>query len=366
MDEKPLSPEELLLKSEGESLLRQLSKDVKVSPIVGTDGKPLESKVEPPAASEGAEQRKALEAAKQRVEENSKKINEILKAHPKAALCANSVLQAWRLLYWGMNELGIYEGMTPALLTQISDSMRAAVLSSAGYSVEDLQVALKHHILPFLQERVRYYKAEQGKREKKIEALNKRLKGKGIALPCQSLRVLFTEEKPFGLGRVLVLHGARAAVREALKVCSREHILKNGGHPYYLSAVEGESDAAWASVVMPPSWWRNAASEVPKLNEILQPIVDSHSALVLAEDLEALYLADGVERAPLERKSRALARLYQWSLENLSAFIIGDVTDEDVPDERLYGQLPHAAVALQEFDGRKHVVIGNDPVPLEE
>jgi hypothetical protein len=356
-----LTPQERLLRSEGEALLREVSKG-KPSALVGVDGQPLKITVEPPAVSDdpAAAKAKALAAAKKRVADNADKINALLKENPEAQECSAAVLVAWRLLYWGIQELGTHEGMTNEFLTQVSDSMRASVVSS-GYSIADLQADLKHKVLPFLQDRVRHYKAAQGKREKKIAAINRSLGGKGIALPCQSLRALFPK-KPFAPGSLLVLHGNREALRAALKLCSFEHMLKNGGQPYYLSSVDGETEGDWAHLIMPPAWWSNAASELAKLAEVLAPVVEAETALVVIEDLELLFMADGQERPPLERKSKALARLYQWAVENLTAVVVGDNTGEDVPDERLYGQLPHAAVALQELDGVRHVVIGNDPL----
>jgi hypothetical protein len=361
MADKPLTPQELSLRSEGESLLRMIVKD-KAPVVVGADGQPIASK---PVVSEGisnTDRAKMAEEAKRRIKENAEKLTALMASNPTVKDCAESLLQAWRMVYWLSMELGSCEEMKTELITQLSDSMRASAISQ-GFSVADLVADLKHRVVPFMQHRVKHYKAEQGKRQRKLDEINRGLRGKGIALPCQSLRALFPET-PFSPGNTLILHGPREAVREALKLCSAEHLKRNGGRPYYLSFVEGEASGEWAHVVMPPAWWRDGASEPAKLESVLQPVLDEGAALVLVENLEMLSPLH--PNTPQARKARALGRLHQWAFEHLSAVIAGDVTDEDALDVRVYGALPHVAVSIQEMDGKRQLAIGNDFLEIKD
>jgi hypothetical protein len=362
MDGKPLTPQELALQSEGESLLQKLTKD-KPPVIVGADGQPVQSKPAVVEGALGAEQAKAIEETKRKIKENADKLNELIDSDKNVRDCSTAMLHAWRLLYWLSMELGSTEEMKSELITQLSDSMRASALSQ-GFSVADLVAGLKHRVIPFMQERVRHYTAEQTRRKKKLEAINRGLRGKGLALPCQSLKALFPKEPFFSPGDMLVLHGAQEAVRAALKACSTEHLTHNGGKPYYLSAVEGEAAGEWAHVIMPPAWWRDGASEVVKLEGVLQPVLDEGAAMVLVENLEMLSPLH--PNTPQARKARALGRLRQWGFEHMSAIIVGDVTDEDALDLRVYGALPHVAVAVQELDGKRQLVIGNDVLEIKD
>jgi hypothetical protein len=361
MTDKPLTPRELALRSEGESMLRTLAKDKKPA-IVGPDGQPVDAKPVVPEGLSNADRVKMAEEAKRRIKENADKLTELMASDSVVKDCAESLLQAWRLVYWLSMELGSCEEMKSELIAQLSDSMRASAISQ-GFSVADLVASLKHRVVPFMQHRVKYYKAEQGKRQRKLDEINRGLRGKGIALPCQSLRALFPE-KPFSPGNTLILHGSQEAVRLALKACSNEHIERNGGKPFYLSSVEGEASGSWASIVMPPAWWRDGASEPAKLDSVLQPVLNAGSALVLVENLEMLSPLH--PNTPQARKARALGRLHQWAFEHLSALIVGDVTDEDALDIRVYGALPHVAVSVQEMDGKRQLVIGNDFLEIKD
>ena len=353
---------------DGQKMLDKLQaeKDKKEGRIVDATGKsitPEKEKVEPvKAVADPAEQEKqALAQAKERAQRNADRINEIFKKLPDAERCANTALQAWRLLFWSMNEMGTYEGMTADLIQQISDSMRASALSG-NYDIAALRHAIEHKAIPFLKDKIRDYAAEQRRRKAVIGRIEKQIGRDGIALPCQSLREAVKGK--FVPGHILVLHGPEDAVRTALRLVSKTSRDKNGSAPFYLSGQEGEISGDWAETVMPPSWWNNSAVEAGKLDSTLQPVLDAESVLVLVEGLEGLFLHDGTERIPAERKNRALARIYEWGVNNLVAVVVGDFTDEDVPDPRAYGALPHVAVKLQEMDGRPHVVIGNDCLPL--
>ncbi len=370
MDPQKPDPKEMLQEAaarDGQRMLDQIQaeKIKKEGAIVGPDGQPVQAeKVEPVQAVEDPKEKEkqAIAEARKRVQANAEKISEIFRKLPDSERCAATALQAWRLLFWAMNELSTYEGMTPELIQQVSDSMRASALSG-GYDISVLRVEIERKAIPFLKDKIRDYAAEQRKRKAAIERVERQIGRAGIALPGHSLKEAVGGK--FGPGKLLVVHGPADAVRTALVLISRTSLAQNGSAPFYLSAVEGEQDGDWAETVMPPAWWRNAATEAGRLETTLDPVLDEESVLVLVEGLETLYVTDGTERHPMERKNRALARLYEWAVNHLVAVVVGDPTDEDVPDKRVYGTLPSLAVRLQELDGRPHIAIGNDCLLLE-
>lgn len=364
-----LTPLERATQAEGMAMLDKLQKlkaEAGASPLVGEDGKPLETEksVKPPGETdqEEAEMLKRKREIQKRIEENAARLSQIMETNPRAAKCATTIHAAWQTLYWGMNELLTIEELDNELVQQMSDHLRAAAMSK-GFDVGVLISKLRNTCVPFMMDRAAFYMQEQKKRKAKIKQIEKRVGKKGIALPCQSLRALF-EEKPFNIGNMFVLHGKPDAVRAALKLCARHHMKENFGHPYYLSTEEKPQQPK-NPTVMAAKWWVGKAENIRALEEVLHPIVEKeHSVLLLVEDADKLWEKDERGRDKTHLKVKATARLYQWAFENQVAVILGDVSDPF--NEKIYGDLPRCAVALAELDEKPHVVIGSDTVPIEE
>jgi len=364
-----LTPLERAVQAEGLGMLdkiKKLKEEAGDSPILGEDGKPIntEKAVKPPGEDDQeALEKQALQRQKEvkaRIEANAKKLSEIMEKDPRATLCATTIHASWQLLYWAMNELMTVEELNNELIQQLSDHLRASAMSQ-GFDVGTLRGKLLNTCMPFLQDRIAHYAAEKKKRNAKIRQIEKRVGKKGIALPCHSLRALF-EEKPFNIGNMIVLHGKKEAVRGALQLCAMHHMKENFGHPFYLSTEE-KPDQPRNPTVMAAKWWVGKAENMKHLEEVLQPVVDKeHAVMLLVEDADKLWETDERLRDKRHVKIKATARLYQWAYENQVAVILGDVSEDF--DEKIYGDLPRCAVALTVLDEKPHMVIGSDTIAV--
>lgn len=366
-----LTPLELATRSDGMAMLNKLQeikREAGESVILGANGKPIEMErsIKPPGEGEQLSQediqKKVTQLAKERVDTNANRLSEIIKNNPHAAQCAATVHAAWQLLYWAMNDILTIAEMDNDLVQQLSDHLRISAMNT-GFDVNQLVAKIQGTCVPFMRDRISYYAQEKRRRDVKIKEIEKRMGKKGIALPCRSLQALFAEDKPFNLGNILVLHGDLAAVRAALKLCTRHHMQENSGHPFYLS-VEEKPVQPKNPTVMPVQWWAGKARVIAELEEMLQPVVDTQNAvLMLVEDVNKLWETDERDRSKDHVKVKAIARLYQWAFTNQVAVIVGDVGESFNSD--LYGELPYCKVLLTELDGKPHVVMGNDTIALE-
>jgi hypothetical protein len=382
-----LTPEERAVAAEGLSLEAEVKRikgeEQKEPGLLGPDGKPLDEKPEGIVTTEDSaeeQMRQAIAVRRKHIEENSKKINEILDKHDTARMASEAVLCAWKLLFFSINDLGTFKGMTNDMLEQVSNSMRAVAMQG-GINVHELRHALlggkkklkdgrkEFGVVPYLKSRIEYYAAASRKRKAAIKEVQRRIGDKGIALPCHTLREIFKEEPYFTAGRMLVLRGEERAVRMALRHCAFEHQTKNGGEPFYLSSARGQQEWDAAFKIMPLKWWDNAADTDHRLMETFQPVVDSKSVLLVMEGLTHLWAPEewDAKKPDWERKARALGKLYQWATENLVAVIVGDFVDpgEEV-EERTYGGLPHVNVTIGRPGGsdEESLLIGSDVLPL--
>jgi hypothetical protein len=361
-----LTPLELATQRDGMAMidkLQEMKREAGESIILGEDGKPIktEKSIKPPGEEELNLRQKAMQDVKARVERNAERLSEIMQTNMHAAQCATTIHAAWQLLYWALNDLLTIRELDNELVQQLSDHLRASAMST-GYDVNTLMAKIRNTCVPFMHERIAYYAQEKRKRDEKIKEIEKRMGKKGIALPCLSLCALFEEGKPFSPGGMLVLHGKPAAVRAALKLCIRHHIKENAGHPFYLSTEEKPVQPK-NPTVMPLQWWVGKARSIVEMEDTLQHVVDKQNTVLLAvEDVDRLWETDERERSKEHIKVKATARLYQWAYTNQVAVIVGDASEAF--NEKIYGGLPHCAVALTELDGKPHVVIGNDTLEL--
>lgn len=390
MDNQELSPEELIVAAEGQALEGKVKKlrgiEDNQSRILDSSGKPIEYPVieEKAVSLESTEKenyKRAMEMARSKVKENADTLTKILDSNPEVKAGAVTVLTAYKLLFFALNDIGASsKEMTEELLMQLSDSMRAAAVHGGvdvynlrhdilGKKVKDplTNKMVELGVLPYLKDRIEYYAQNSRKRKAAINQVHKRIGNKGIALPCYSLTDLYNEKPFFTAGCMIVIHGEERAVRMALRHCAFRHQTVNGANPYYLSADREKQNWDAAFTVMHQKWWRNAAKSDHDLIETFQPIVDSSSVLLLMEGLT--YLLDPDKPVDIgddwQRKAKALSKLYQWAVENLVAAIVGDFVEGDV-DERTYGKIPHIAVKIAKVnaDEQESLFIGNDKLPL--
>jgi hypothetical protein len=307
----------------------------------------------------------AIKEARDKIEKTAAFLLKMSKEAKGFDECMTAIVEAYRILFWSLNELGTYEGMDADTLNQVSTQSR--LVAQQGFSLADVIKHTKHVVMPYLMERNRHYSAEQGKRKKKLAKITSKLKKTGITLPGRSLAALF-KDKPLTPPMSFVVRGSAQDVRDALKLISYGHMKFNGGEPTYLSSLAGETKGDFATTIMPPAWWKNSAREIAVLESTLHSVVDSESLLLLVEDLEMLFTLDSGNEVntPRRRKAVALGRLYSWAFNNQISLVVGDITDEDVPDAGVYGSMPNIAVGHVDSEKGRHLVIGNDtltPLP---
>ena len=373
---KSLSPQEAKTVIDGERMLnaiqKQKEKEQGGPAILGSDGKPMEKPAvkeltpEEQARKDKEEaELKAYRMAKAKVEANATQLKEIFKEHPDAQTCANLIQHFWMGLFWGLNQIQTYVGMTNELVQHLSDASRINAMQ-AQVPIPQLAAAIKNKSLPFMLQLSREYEAEQNRRRAKLTKAITRMPN-GITVPVPQIKELFhkfkfkeEEKQIFFLEHLLVLHGSVDAVGKAVRVCSKLHKDKDEGLPYFLSCnpIVTHEDQQASGVVMPLSWWQNKAVNDEMLADTLAPIVKTSAMLVVVENLGTLLTRDEKTSAA-ECRLQALARLYSWSYTHQMAVIVGDeVANDEQPN---YGKVPHMSV---HFNDKKNLVFG-DSVYLE-
>ena len=367
----PLSPQEAKTIIDGEHMLNfikeQKEKEQGGPAILGSDGKPMEKpavkELTPEEQARKVKEENELKAyrmAKAKVEASAAQLKELFKEHPDAQTCANLIQHFWMGLFWGLNQIQTYVGMTNELVQHLSDASRVNAMQ-AQVPIPQLAAAIKNKSLPFMLQISREYEAEQTRRRAKLVKAMTRMPN-GITVPVPQIKELFPkfkykeeEKQIFFLEHLLVLHGPIDAVSKAVRVCSKLHKDKDEGLPYFLSSnpVVTHEDQEAAGVVMPISWWQNKAVTDETLANTLAPIVKTSAMLVVIEDLGALLTRDEKISAE-ECRLQALARLYSWSYTYQMAVIVGDeVTGDEQPN---YGKVSHMSV---HFNDKKNLVFGD-------
>lgn len=341
-----LSPKELLLKTEGEAMLRAVAAQKPQSAIVGPDGQALPASTAGatvPAPNPAEQVEKIRRQQRDKAEDASQRLSEIV-AHDESALRACEImLIAHKLVCWAKMELGQADGVSDEIIEYAERFMRAKAYAGKGFHIQSLHAQTRDFAVKYLKERMMYYAQEAKARQARLHEIKRRLGGSGITLPTP-IKAKF--ENSFMPGQLLILHGSAAAVREAAQICSRLHKNKDKAQVYYLSNQTGETEGEWATTVMPPSWWRGSGTALVKLYEVLDPVVKSACMLVVVEEIESFMLISEAGQAPQERRSLILKRLYQWAVETQTAVIVGDVTDQDIPRDNRYGHLPNVEVVV--------------------
>jgi hypothetical protein len=89
--------------------------------------------------------------------------------------------------------------------------------------------------------------------------------------------------------------------------------------------------------------------------------------LLFVDDISKMYMVETTTsvvsaKSPEEKTALALATLQAWAYENMVACVVGLRESIEAPPRDI---LPSCMVRLQEFDGKKGVMVGNDFLELE-
>jgi hypothetical protein len=356
MSDQKLDPKEVALVNEGESLLKAAqAQKAASSPILGPDGTPMiateggkAAPVMAPQMSLQEMMQRYRDAREKRILKNSRELKRIFEHDAEASRVRDVMYLCHQLLYWGRMELSGHDEIDDEMLDDMDEIIKSSILSNAkGYNLKQVTMRMQTLGLKYLKEFIRKYEDMGKVRKFKIDKVFKKLGEKGITLPSKKMTdACGTSFMP---GKVCMLVGAPEATRAMLDLVQKSHIEKDGGKVYRLSTMLDENGLAKSEnvITMASAWWRNCCVDLKKRDETLGPIVDSSAFMVLVEDLESLYVTDDKNLNPIERKSYALKRMYQWAVENLVAVVIADNPAEDLYDPKMYGFIPAVFVKLK-------------------
>lgn len=365
-----LTPKERVTLSDGQSLLKELQEmqPKKDAPaILGPDGQPATAAQVHSPAEMAAQHRKDMEEKqKKHVDELHARMKLLSDEDEDALPLMGVVLAAQQLIFWAQSELNAHCGVDEELLDFIERYMRQAAVTKTGFTLKQVISKFKQEVLPLASEYMKTYEAGKNRRLLKFRKVAQKLDQQGMFLPTPKMRK--SVDGVFRPGDLMVVTGDPASVVKALQwtiTCQLKHV---SGLTYYLCSDALNTYSPPDHVkLLPRAWWSNAASHVRKLYEVLQPMVDDTSALVVIDDLELLYSGTGTEDeklSPQHRKYLALARLDQWAHENFAAVLIGDSVVGDALDPKVYRGIPFFCASTVEVDGKEELRI--DGEPLEE
>lgn len=352
MDEpEKLTPKEILLKSEGDAMLRSIAaSQPKQSAILGPDGKPVDA--QPAIDAQAA----FVAAQKKRADELHARMKELMETDGNAAEVLGTILACHRLLFWAKAELYCKVGAEEDLIEFVDRFMKQA--ANKPFELKNVVRQLKHEVLPIVEKIFKRDSALHGARLLKLRRVSAHLDAHGFELPPKVKEKL---QNFFRVGDLLIVHGDKDAVTHAMIKLAQMQTPK-AGKTYFLSSTdETRSFAPPHVVVMPRAWHVDAASHITKLYSALEPMTNDEAALLIVEQLETLYLMG--DKPVMQRKGQALVRLYQWARERAAALIVGDVVTEDVFDARLYGSYPHVLAKLVEVEGQITLMLDGELVP---
>lgn len=372
MDEK-LDPKELALQMDGEALLDKLQANKPAAGgILGPDGVPvaptqLVTKAMPVPSQASIQEmiQSRRDAREMRLLQNSRFFAKFFNDNEEAAQVRDIMYLCHQLLYWGRMELSGHDEMSDATLEDLDTILEDSILRNAkGYDVRQVVSRLQNKGIQILKGFLRKYDDLGRARKVKIQAIFKRLGDNGITLPYQQM--VDANSGPFMPGKFMILAGDPVSTRMVFDSIERAHGTADKGKTYRLTTLDAVPEVTGVNAItMPLVWWRNCCTSLSKRDEVLEPIVDSSSLLVLVEDLETLFLTGEREMPAMERKSYALKRLYQWAVENLVAVVVADNPTQDVAyDKRTYGFLPSV---LCKWDEKRNMlqIDGTDAAPPE-
>ena len=377
-----LTPDELALQMEGESLLKKLTGNA--SPIVGADGAPLGDPnaplVAPPKALSEEEVKAAAcksiddHVAKLR-DANTKErdaalaaMSSVCQENKTAKKCMQTMVHAHRLIAWAKLEMQtLDERVDDKALMHLERQVHAAVYKTGDFTSQTLVAEIRKSVCDFIDERNRVYSDRMRSRKAKIVKTVKRLRRKGFALPCKYLE---TERDTkmngtFGPGSIVVLYGEQKALNAALKVFGTVHSREDDGRLHHFTCEE-VTPASYCEGVTPvvASWWRNALKNMCKFYDTLTPVVDSPSTMLLIENLNDFLLAPDSQMSATERKGRILTALRQWAVEHAVVVVTGDPVDTALAHAGRYGGLVCAPVRFEKKDDVVRLLIGEDEIDV--
>lgn len=370
MKEHELNPQERALKMEGDALLARAmaTPGSPVTPaasgLLKSDGSPMEDAPKPAPtreqvvahAAEIENQKKIYDG---HVAAVSKRLGELIAKDSNLLDLASLVLLAHRIIAFAKMEMAFRPGMTDELIDYMERFQHNKANDPAGFDTRSLEKSIKHQLLPILQTLTKKYELLGQLRASKLKAARTKLPT-GFSVP-PAIREKFP--KNFHIGDMFIVHGPEVAVQEAMRYFSAMASDADKVGSYRLSSLAATTDFV-NQTLMPGAWWRGAADDLAKLEDILKPVFESTAPLAIVDELIQLVSPTGSD-TPLERKAIAVRSLKQWSVENMCAMIAGDVLDDDVPDTRVYGVIPHFAVKLDSVEGKRVLLIEKQSIVLE-
>lgn len=302
------------------------------------------------------------------------KLKELLSNNQDAAMTYQAMVLGYRLYMWGLFAFQDRSDFDPSQTVVLSNIVQTT--ASERFRFHDLFKQLGHQDLKeFLKGKSKESLRDDKTRRSKLAAINKRLKRTDVPVFVHSLATRFKDNK-FPLSGVLMIFGPAEAIRFIMRKQAFHHA-SNGGRPVMFTDDErAEKPEHKKIAVMPEPWYRNAGVNHGTLAAVLEPA--RKSDLLLVDNIDKLCNALPVSENRKGRIILANSVLRQYAANNPMAVMLGiPWCDSDfvkgksteLPMSQRYGKLmrePHIICRIQEVDGKRNVVIGNDLVEMEE
>ncbi len=379
--EDGLTLPEMRLKQEGDAMLQSIAgQDVKLTPVLGPDGQPLEGvqlatgKAPPEVDAHARETLKKgmndkltelRKASRAEMEAALKIAGEVLDDNPLAKKCSKAMLALYQALAWAKLELQMSdERIDDTVLTHMERQVQAAVYHGEGFWAQKLLQVIPNDVVALIDKQTaKYEKAVKSRRIKIASQLSRfELNGRTFTLPAPQMQEAFPKGK-FVTGGMVIITGTPEAVRQGLLLCARVHRRNDCGAAHFL-AVDGQPKFKEEGIVyVAQSWWQDAVATIGRMYARLKIVVDSNSSALVVEDFNPLLRVAADVMAPSERVSRVFSALQQWSVENAVLLFIGAPSEGEAPN---YGGLPQfeARIYLNEMMSKKSLVMADYTFPL--
>lgn len=337
------------------------------SGLLNSTGEQMKSETpaapKPPTPEEVAKHEAGLQAQKKihddHVASVMKRLQELIAKDSELTDLMSLVLLSHRIIAFAKMEMAFRPGMSDELIDYTERAQHAKANDPRGFDTRDLEKGIKGQLLPILRALTKKYELLANLRITKLKKAQAKLPS-GFNLPVPFAKKF---AKPFHIGNMMIVTGPEVAVQAAMNFLTGV-VAAHGVESYRLHSKLSGNDEKLSQTVMPATWWRGGADDLSKLEELLRPVFDSIAPIAFVDEVIQLISPTGAV-TPLERKAGAIRALKQWSTENMCALIAGDVIDDDVPDTRVYGNIPYFKVRVEEKDGKRVLLVDEQPIELE-
>jgi hypothetical protein len=336
-----LSPQERALMQEGNNMLKAIAaSQPQKSGLVGPDGRPVETDTPIDPKAELERMRKERDA---QYDQNTKELEELFRGSPDLKRMADGLLALYRACHWITAEILAQDGVKKPLVNDLAKRIHAAAMQNK-FDLGDVIAHIQTNLLPLMKDKRRHYKAEQGRRNNKLQSVIKVVGPEGIKLPGTEMNKAIGHKFICGM---LVLRGSAYATQQLLKEIESDFFSKYKELPARIKAAPSGEGEDYASFF-----------------DYTKHIHESSSLLVLVDNIEDLgnkyELGEG-KQVPTDeerttKKASILSNILQLAEEKQVAFVVCDTTGS-MPG--LYEGVPAVNVTVNDVG---HLLVNEEPI----